>query len=79
MKLWKLAEIINNNFGLPFLPEGHVRAHLTPNGNLFLKIGTHGIVLRADGEVLDSGAIDCPGPTKAALARLTVLGQPETA
>ena len=60
MTLEKLAEIITEKFGPPFLPEGHVIAKVTDKGTLFLKIGPRDIDLAEDGEVLGSGTMVAP-------------------
>ena len=55
MKLEILGNLINQEFGLPFLPEGTVRAKLQEDGTLKLWIGRRDVHFDDKGTVLGAG------------------------
>lgn len=55
MDYQKLAEVMNKEFGAPFLPEDHVRACVKDNGNFVLIIGRRDIELNSNGVIVGSG------------------------
>ena len=56
MELEKLAKIITDAFGPPFLPEGFVRAEMTAAGTLRLIIGPRDVELDENIRWLSSGS-----------------------
>lgn len=55
MKVEKLVEEINENFGTPFLPDGFVEARINHQGDFVLRIGTRDVQLESDGKWVGSG------------------------
>lgn len=55
MDLPVLAKTLNDQFGPPFLPDGHVRAEVTEHGSLKLFIGRRDIDVADDGSIRGAG------------------------
>ena len=55
MELKKLAEIFNEYFCEPFLPNGWVRATLNDDNSLTIQIGDRDVTVDEKGKVLDAG------------------------
>lgn len=55
MKLTKFADILNKEFGPPFLPDGFVRAIWEPGNTLRVYIGRRDIHIDEEGHVLGAG------------------------